>query len=115
MAIKLVVGGLTMNVISAYSPQAGLDEEVNRRFWEGLDEVVRGIPPTEKLFVGGYFNGHIGTSVGGYGEVHGGFVFRDRNRGGTSMLDFAKAFELVIVNSSFPKRGELGYFSKFSG
>ncbi|XP_019230743.1 PREDICTED: uncharacterized protein LOC109211648 [Nicotiana attenuata] len=43
MAIKLVVEGSTVNVISAYAPQAGLDEEVKRRFWEALDEVVRGV------------------------------------------------------------------------
>lgn len=44
MAIKLVVGGLTFNVISAYVSQAGIGEEVKSRFWEDLDEVVRGIP-----------------------------------------------------------------------
>ncbi|XP_070008391.1 uncharacterized protein [Nicotiana sylvestris] len=106
MTIKVVVGGSTLNVISAYASQTGLDEEVKRCLWEALDEMVRGIPPTEKLFIGGDFNGHIGSSVGGYGEVHGGFGFGDKNGGGTSLLDFARAFELVIVNSMFPKREE---------
>nr|XP_009782587.1 PREDICTED: uncharacterized protein LOC104231313 [Nicotiana sylvestris] len=68
MAIKLVVGGITLNVISYYAPQAVLDEVVKRCFWEGLDEVVHGIPPTEKLFIGGDFNKHIGSSAGRYGE-----------------------------------------------
>uniref|UniRef100_A0A1S3YDI4 Craniofacial development protein 2-like n=1 Tax=Nicotiana tabacum TaxID=4097 RepID=A0A1S3YDI4_TOBAC len=106
MAIKLVVGRSTLNVISAYAPQVGLDEEVKRRFWEELDEVVRGTPPTEKLFIGGNFNGHIGSSASGYGEVHGGFGCGVRNGGGTSLLDFARAFELVIVNSIFSKKEE---------
>ncbi|XP_009621598.1 uncharacterized protein [Nicotiana tomentosiformis] len=106
MVIKLVVGGLTLNVISAYAPQACLDEEVKRCFWEGLDEVVHGILPTEKLFIGGDFNGHIRVSASSYGEVHGGFGFGVRNGGGTSLLDFAKAFELVIANSMFPKMEE---------
>ncbi|XP_019235616.1 PREDICTED: craniofacial development protein 2-like [Nicotiana attenuata] len=106
MTIKLVVGECTLNVVSAYVPQAGLDEEIKRRFWEGLDEIMRSIPPTERLFIGGDFNGHIGSSAGGYTEVHGGFGFGERNGGGTSLLDFAKAFELVIANSSFPKRDE---------
>ncbi|XP_075098949.1 uncharacterized protein LOC142175848 [Nicotiana tabacum] len=70
---------------------------------EALDEVVWGTPPTEKLFIGGDFNGHIGTSAG---EVHGGFGFGDRNGRGTSLLDFARAFKLVIVNSILPKREE---------
>ncbi|XP_070011445.1 uncharacterized protein [Nicotiana sylvestris] len=99
--IKLVVGGLTLSVISAYAQQAGLDEKVKRNFWENLDEVVRGIPHTEKLFIGGNFNGHSGESAGGYGDVHGEFDFGVRNEGGTSLLAFAKAFDLVVTNSCF--------------
>ncbi|XP_070034741.1 uncharacterized protein [Nicotiana tomentosiformis] len=49
-------------------PHAGLDEEVKRRFWEGLDEIVYQVPPAEKLFIGRDFNGHIGSTAGGYGE-----------------------------------------------
>ncbi|XP_019237120.1 PREDICTED: craniofacial development protein 2-like [Nicotiana attenuata] len=64
------------------------------------------VPPAEKLFIGGDFNGHIGSTTGGYGKVHEGFGFGERNGGGTSLLDFAKAFGLVIVSSSFPKKEE---------
>ncbi|XP_075111374.1 uncharacterized protein LOC142181761 [Nicotiana tabacum] len=64
------------------------------------------VPPAEKLFIGGDFNGHIGATAGGYDEVHEGFGFRERNGRGTSLLDFAKAFGLVTANSSFPKREE---------
>ncbi|XP_070040991.1 uncharacterized protein [Nicotiana tomentosiformis] len=106
MTIKLVVGEFTLNIVSAYAPHAGLDEEVIQQFWEGLDEIVRQVPPTERLFIEGDFNGHIGSTTRGYGEVHGGFGFGERNGGGTSLLDFAKAFGLVIANSSFPKRDE---------
>ncbi|XP_055814245.1 uncharacterized protein LOC129883650 [Solanum dulcamara] len=106
MTIKLVVGGLTLNIISAYAPQVGLDVETKRRFWEDLDEVVVSIPPTEKLFIRGDFNGHIGSVSTGYDEVHGGFGFGCRNSGGASLLDFAKAFGLRVANSSFPKKEE---------
>ncbi|XP_070038267.1 uncharacterized protein [Nicotiana tomentosiformis] len=40
------------------------------------------------------------------GEVHGGFGFGVTKGGGTSLLEFAKAFELVIANSNFPTREE---------
>nr|XP_016454099.1 PREDICTED: uncharacterized protein LOC107778364 [Nicotiana tabacum] len=93
-------------VSCAYATQAGLDEETKRRFWEELDEIVRSILPSERLFIRGDFNGLIGSSASGYTEVHGGFGFEERNGGGTSLLDFAKAFDLVIANSSFPKREE---------
>ncbi|XP_070014270.1 uncharacterized protein [Nicotiana sylvestris] len=62
--------------------------------------------PTEKLFIGGDFNGHIGSTAGVYDEVHGDFGFGERNGGGTLLLDFAKAFGLVVANSCFPKREE---------
>ncbi|XP_070003141.1 uncharacterized protein [Nicotiana sylvestris] len=106
MSIKLVVGGFTVNVISAYAPRVGLDQEVKKQFWEDLDEMVRSIPHTEKLFIGGGFNGHFGASARGYDDVHDEFGFGDRNEGGNSLLDFARAFDLVIANSSFPKREE---------
>ncbi|XP_070010962.1 uncharacterized protein [Nicotiana sylvestris] len=106
MSIKLVVGGFTVNVISAYAPQVGLDQEIKKQFWEDLDEMVRSMPHTEKLFIGGDFNGHIGASDRGYDDVHGGYGFGDRNEGGNSLLDFARDFDLVIANSSFPNREE---------
>ncbi|XP_055803549.1 uncharacterized protein LOC129872642 [Solanum dulcamara] len=78
MAIKLVVGGLTLNIISAYAPQVGLDEKIKRHFWVDLDEIV----------------------------VHGGFSFGNENGGGFSLLDFAKAFGLMVANSSFLEKEE---------
>ncbi|KAG5590370.1 hypothetical protein H5410_040884, partial [Solanum commersonii] len=104
MMVKLVIGGCTLSIISAYAPQVGLDEEAKKLFYEGLDEVVRGISNTEKIVIGGDFNGHIGATSNGFDDVHGGFGFGERNGGGTSLLDFAKAFELVIANSCFPKK-----------
>nr|XP_016503984.1 PREDICTED: craniofacial development protein 2-like [Nicotiana tabacum] len=106
MTIKLVVRDFTLNIISAYAPQEDLDEEVKRHFWEDLEEMVCGIPHAEKLYIGENFNGHIGASPWGYDDVHGGFGFGDRNRGRTSLLDFARAYDLVIANSSFPKKRE---------
>ncbi|XP_070030719.1 uncharacterized protein [Nicotiana sylvestris] len=84
----------------------GLDEEVKRRFWDGLDEIIRQVPPTKKLFIGGDFNGHIGSTAGMYDDVHEGFSFGERNGGRTSLLDFAKAFGLVVANSCLPKKEE---------
>ncbi|XP_055830893.1 uncharacterized protein LOC129899922 [Solanum dulcamara] len=97
--IKLVIGRLIMNIVSAYALHVGLDEEVKRHFWEDLDEVVTGIPSTEKIFISGDFNGYIVTTSNGFDDVHGGFGFGERNGGRVSLLEFAKAFKLVIANS----------------
>ncbi|XP_047260437.1 uncharacterized protein LOC124893499 [Capsicum annuum] len=82
----------------------GLEEEIKERFWEDFDIVVRSVPSTEKIVIAWDFNGHIRVLPGGYDNVHGGFSFGVRNGEGTKLLDFARAFELVVVNSSFPKK-----------
>ena len=66
-----------------------MDKEEKKEFWEVLDEVVRSILSTEKLFMGGDFNGHIRSLVRWYDDVHGGFGFGERNEGGSSFLDFS--------------------------
>ena len=42
--VKLVLGGNTINIISVYAPQVGLDEHTKTQFWESMDELMRGIP-----------------------------------------------------------------------
>ncbi|PHT40617.1 Glyoxysomal fatty acid beta-oxidation multifunctional protein MFP-a [Capsicum baccatum] len=74
------------------------------RFWEALKEVVRGVPTSEKIVIAEDFNGHIGALPGGFGDVHGGFGFGDRNEEGTTLLEFARSFGLVVVNSGFLKK-----------
>ncbi|XP_060177946.1 uncharacterized protein LOC132607885 [Lycium barbarum] len=106
MTIKLVIGGFILHIISAYAPQAGLGVDEKRCFWEDLDEMMGGIPSTEKQFIGGDFNGHIGSISGGYDDMHGGCGFGDRDRGGVALLNFPKAFGLVVANSSFSKKEE---------
>jgi exonuclease III len=69
--IKLIFGDLVLNVISAYAPQVSLSDDVKRRFCEDLEDMVRGVPSSEKLFIGGDLNGHVGTCKGGFEKVHG--------------------------------------------
>ncbi|XP_047264248.1 uncharacterized protein LOC124896654 [Capsicum annuum] len=58
------------------------------------------------IFIGGDFNGHIGSLPMGYDDMHGGFGFGDRNVEGAALLDFVRAFGLVVMNSNFPKKEE---------
>ena len=66
--------------------------------------MVRAVPSSEKLFIGGDFNGHVGTSSAGFEAVHGGFGYGSRNQEGEEVLDFAIAFDLMIANTFFHKR-----------
>ena len=64
--VKVVVGDLILNVIRAYAPQVGLDMSIKRQFWEDLEGLVSSVPTNEKLFIGGYLNGHVGTINTGF-------------------------------------------------
>jgi hypothetical protein len=66
--IKLIFGDLILNVISVYAPQVGLSDDVKKRLWEDLEDMMRGVPSSEKLFIGRDLNGHVGT-VRGYMRV----------------------------------------------
>jgi exonuclease III len=59
--VKLLVGYLVFNVISAYAPQIGLNENIKRQFWEQLDALVSSVSISEKLFIRGDLNGHVGS------------------------------------------------------
>jgi exonuclease III len=63
--IKLIFRDLVLNVISVYALQVGLSDDVKRRFWEDLEDMVRGVPGSEKLFIGCDLNGHVAQLEGG--------------------------------------------------
>ena len=79
--IRLVVGNSALNVI-AYAPQVGLSESTKMQFWEYLDSMVSTVPTNEKLFIGGYLNGHVGATNVGFERVHGGFGYGSRSQEG---------------------------------
>ncbi|XP_067138145.1 craniofacial development protein 2-like [Centruroides vittatus] len=65
---------------------------------------MRTLEGGEKVIVGGDFNGYIGKQNMGYERVHGGHGVGELNQEGKSILGFAVAFDLVIVNSFFTKQ-----------
>ena len=60
IAIKLVLEEDMIHIISVYAPQAGLHKSVKSQFWEDLDGLLREIPTSEKIFLRGDLNGHVG-------------------------------------------------------
>jgi hypothetical protein len=102
--VKLHVGDLVFNVISAYAPQIGLNESVKRQFWEELAALISSVPISEKLFIGGDLNGHVGSTRVGFDGVHGGFGYGSRNQEGEGVLNFALAYDLIVANTVFRKR-----------
>jgi hypothetical protein len=102
--IKLIFGDLILNVINAYAPQVGLSDDVKRRFWEDLDDMIREVSNSEKLFIRGDLNVHVGTVRGGFERVHGGFGYGKQNQEGEDILKFAISYDLMVTNTFFRKK-----------
>ena len=79
MKVNIVIEDVVWEVVSCYLPQAGRSVNEKEEFYELMDEVV-----SSEVLVGGDFNGHVGSDMGGFGEVHGEFRIEQINDEGTS-------------------------------
>jgi hypothetical protein len=91
--VKLLIRDLIFNVISDYAPQISLNESVKMQFWEELYALVSSVTISEKLFIGGDFNGHVCSTRVGFDGVHGGFEYESRNQEGEGILNFALTYD----------------------
>ena len=96
--VYIIIGGVVWEVVSCYFPQAGRSVNEKKEFYEPTDKVV-----TNEVLVGGDFNGHVGSDMGGFGEVHGGFGIEEINDGGIRLLDWAVGKWLRLMNTCFQK------------
>ena len=103
MWLKIDLNGELVNIMSAYAPQTGCEEEEKTKFWEEMDEEVRDIPESEKLWIGGDFNGHCGSDNTGKEGTIGKFGVGNSNEAGDVFVDFAMSHDLRIVNTYFKK------------
>jgi exonuclease III len=77
--VKLLVVDLVFNVISVYASQISLNESIKRQFWNQLDALISNVPISEKLFIGGDLNEHVGSIRVGFDGVHESFGYESRN------------------------------------
>ena len=101
MTMKLVTSDKTYNIITAYAPQQGCEEEDKDRFWNQLEQITSNFPLTEQLIVAGDLNGHVGKEREGYARWHGGKSAGVKNEDGERVLEFARGKDLVVVNKFF--------------
>ena len=65
-----------------------------KKFYELMDTVV-----TSEVLVGGDFNGHVGSDMGGFGEVHGDFGTGQINNGRIRLLTWAVGKGLHLMTT----------------
>ena len=97
MKVNIVIGDVVWEVVSCYCPQAGRSVNEKEVFYELMGKVV-----TSEVLVGGDFKGHVGSDMGGFEEVHGGFGIEQMNDGGIRLMD-------RVVGKGFPEKERWAY------
>ena len=72
--------------------------------WSGGYELMDKVVTSEKVLVGGDFNGHAGSDMGGFREARGDFGIGQIHDGGVRLLDWAVSKWLWLLNTCFQKR-----------
>ena len=106
MQMKIDYKGCMLNIISAYAPQTGCDEEEKDRFWEEMDNTMVSIPIEERVVIGADLNGHVGEGNTGCEDVMGIHGFGNRNAGGERIVEFASRTSMAVLNTYFTKKDE---------
>ena len=103
MKVNIITGDVVSEVVSCYFSQVGRSVNEKEEFYELMDKVV-----TSEVLVGVDFNGHVGSDMGGLGEVRGGWGggvgIWHINDGGIRLLDRAVGKGLRLMNTCFQKR-----------
>ena len=63
IVIKLVSEEGIIHIISAYAPQAELDESAKSQIWEEMEGLLQEILAIEKIFLRGDLNGNVGATI----------------------------------------------------
>ena len=71
MRIKLEIEGEVWHMISCYAPQTECPQDEKETFWEHIDSEMQAVTRSERVVFAGDLNGHVGTDVAGYNNVHG--------------------------------------------
>ena len=112
MSMKLVTPRQTYNIVSAYAPQQGCQEEEKETFWTQLGAVSDSMPASEELIVAGDLNGHVGVERDGFERWNGGKTRGNINDEGERILNYARECDLALVNTFFTKSDAQTYTFK---
>ena len=96
------MGEETINIVSAYNPQIGLEESIKQKCCVNMVNWLR--VTREKIYIGGDLNGNVGKDGGVFERVHRGQWYGIRNDLGDVILDFATTYDLILTNTWLKKR-----------
>ena len=106
IVVVMVIGKVTVRVISGYAPQQNRKEEEKVQFYDDVSEEIGQAGLNEFVMLLGDLNGHVGADADGYEGVHGGCGYGIRNEEGCRVLELVDAHSMVVGNTLFTKEPE---------
>ena len=104
MLVKLLLDKTIVVFVSVYAPQQGRPEDEKDRFYEELLLTMSAFGSNEVIMLCGDLNGHVGRTISGYENVHGGYGYGIRNPEGERILELGDAMNMVVCNTFFKNR-----------
>ncbi|CAH2045036.1 unnamed protein product, partial [Iphiclides podalirius] len=96
LRLKTKCGFVTL--ISAYAPTLNSTSENKDQFYDQLDETVRGVHSTDRLYILGDFNARVGQDTTAWPGAHG---VGKQNENGQRLLEFCSKHQLCVTNTFF--------------
>ena len=104
MSVNLHLDGCILTLISAYAPTLCGDDEDKEDFYDNLNNIIKEVPPANKLLILGDFNARVGKDYESWEGVLGHHGVGNENSNGTLLLSFCTRNQLIITNTLFQQK-----------
>ncbi|XP_048004286.1 uncharacterized protein LOC125240437 [Leguminivora glycinivorella] len=101
MVLRLNTKSGYVTLISAYAPTLHSTSEAKDQFYNQLDEVLRGVRPSDRLHILGDFNARVGQDNTDWPDCLGAHGVGKLNDNGQRLLEFCSKYELCVTNTFF--------------
>ena len=104
MSVNLQLGSCSLTVIRAYAPTLLAKDDDKEEFYNNLGNLIKEVPPSNKLLLLGDFNARVGTDADSWDGVLGHHGVGAENSNGTMLLSLCTRNKLIITNTLFRQK-----------
>ncbi|CAH2043894.1 unnamed protein product, partial [Iphiclides podalirius] len=90
-----------VTLVSAYAPTLNSTPESKDQFYDWLEETIRGVHSTDRLYILGDFNARVGQDTTAWPECLGAHGVGKQNENGQRLLEFCSRHQLCVTNTFF--------------
>jgi hypothetical protein len=101
MVLRVNTNSGYITAISAYAPTLTSSDEAKDQFYDQLQETVRGVKSSDRLYILGDFNARVGQDRIAWPDCIGEHGIGKQNENGQRLLEFCSRNQLCVTNTYF--------------